>query len=237
MAGDCRGHNDREQRMRQLFTQHTNSSPTGGAGLDADSIIARARRRRLPRQLAVGGASALAVVGLLTVALPAIIGPGGLGGAPMSASTFSESDADQREHDGAPEAAEISNLVCGSPLAASDVDGLEVTLEARPVNGAAGEWRIDADLVMRNTGSTARVIDLHAAVFALKQGGITVGSHEGSFDESLATLAPGDTATYTARFEPLPCSPTDVLRGEFELWITIVVDGENATNAVTISSP
>lgn len=228
--------NTNEQRMRELLTQHAAQSPAG-AELDAESIITRARRRRVPRQLAVGGASALAVVGLLIVGLPVITGPGGPADMPMSASTLSEMDGSQRGNEEAPQEAGTADMVCVSPVAPSTVHGVDVSLNARSVTGPAGEWRIDAEIVLTNTSASTRDVDLEAAIFTLDQNGSTLGSHYGGVDGPPATLAPGETSTYTVSFEPMPCGLAGVLVGEFTLWATIALDHEQAARSVTINSP
>lgn len=229
-----------ESRMRELLGEHATRGLAHTPELDADAIISRARRRRLPGQVAIGGASALAVVGLLTIAVPAITGVGLGGEAPMSASTFSEMDSVQRDHEQAPDAngaIENVDLMCTSPLNTSAISGLEMTLEARSVTGVAGEWRIDADIVLRNTGESSLSVDLEAAIFTLGQDGSTVGAHYGGVEGEPAMLAPGGTSTYTVNFEPMPCGSAGALSGEFELWVTVLIDGETVTSTVPISSP
>ena len=225
-----------EHRMRQLLTaasQDLESSPA----LNAESIIARARRRRRPRQLAVGGASALVLVAAFAIAVPAITDPGNVGGpATMDASTLAEPDIEQRGHELESEAHSCADLGCASPLETMVINGLDVALEARSVTGAGGEWRIDAEIVLANTSATPSTVDLDAAVFTLEQEGATVGAHYGSVDGSPATRAPGESRTYTVNFEPLPCGLSHDLSGEFELWVAIVIDGQTVTSAVTIIS-
>src|SRR5690606_18532079 len=92
---------DREKRMRQILSEQA-TLPTGTAAIDADAVIARARRRRLPRQVALGGVSTLAVVGLLSIAVPLLGGMGlTVGESPMSASTLSSDTTERDSNTGA----------------------------------------------------------------------------------------------------------------------------------------
>lgn len=228
--------NSSEQRMRELLTQHAHQSPKG-AGLDAERIITRARRRRVPRQLAIGSASALAVVGLLTVALPVITGTGNLGDAPMSASSLSEMDTSQRGHDEAPESVS-GDSACFAPLESSVVDGIDVTIDAQSVTGADDAWTIDAEVTIANTRDSPASIDLTSASFVLEQAGTPVGFYGGALDESPVTLAPGETGTYATTFTPLLCEPDQSPTGSLTLRVALVIDGAGeASEPVTIEHP
>ena len=77
----------------------------GGGGLDAAAAISGARRRRRPKVAVVTGATAFAAVGILAIALPAVLQPISFtstsGGAPMSdqvevsqTESFSDESAD-----------------------------------------------------------------------------------------------------------------------------------------------
>lgn len=230
-----------EHRMRRLLGDHAESTPNLAAGLDADTVIARARRRRRPRQFAVGGASALAVVGLLTVALPVVTSGGFFGGdAPMGASTLAESDM-SRDSLEAPEATAMGDLACTSGAQSRAIDGFDVELRARTATGEiddTGQWTIDVEIVVTNTGTAETTVDVDAASFSLDQDGASVGAYVAGRDSDPVTLAPGDSDTYALRITPVPCDPRDTLSGGFELRAAVLLGGELATSEpITVTAP
>lgn len=232
----------REHRMRELLGEHAKNAPSLGESLQADAVIAKARRRRRPRQLAVGGASALAVVGLLTVAIPFVTDGGLFGDGAMQATTLAESDMNQREEDAtgpqAPEATSMGDFVCTGAAESHAVDGYTVTLDAHTVTMNQDGWLISAEIVIENTGEAATIIDVDAVSVILDQDGSTVGAYFGGLEGDPVTLAPGDRSIRSLEITPEPCDPGDTLTGEFQLSVAVLLEGELAVSEpVTVSAP
>lgn len=232
----------REHRMRELLGEHAKSAPSLGEGLQADAVIAKARRRRRPRQLAVGGASALAVVGLLTVAIPFVTDGGIFGDGPMQATTLAESDMNQREEDAtglqAPEATSMGDFACTDASASHAVDGFALTVNAHSIAGTSQGWVISADIAIENTGTTAATIDVDAVSVFLDQDGSTVGAYFGGLENDPVTLEPGERSIRSLEIKPAPCDPGHTLAGEFSLRVAVYLDGELAVSEpVTVTAP
>lgn len=231
-----------ENRMRQLLTEHAHRTPDRADGLNADTVIARARRRRRPRQLAAGGVSALALIGVLTIAIPAITSTGVFDSdASMVATTLGESDMEQRDGVEAPESTGMGDFACTGASPSHAVSGFDVTLQAQSATapGAdAAQWTIAAEIVVVNTGTTAAKLDIDAASFALDQNGKTVGAYFGGPESDAVTLEPGEHTSYALSFIPMSCTPGVTLSGEFELSAAVLIGGELAmTEPVAVATP
>lgn len=243
MPGDHTPEHAAERRMRELLGDHAEHAPNLAEGLEADAVISRARRRRRPRQLAAGGASALAVIGLLTVALPAVTGSDLFGGdGLMEATTLAETDMSQREEGApdreAPEATGPGDFACTGAAESHAIDGYSVTLDAHTVTANPNGWLISAEIVIENTGEAATIIDVDAVSVFLDQDGSTVGAYFGGLEGDPVTLAPGDRSIRTLEFAPAPCDPRVALAGEFDVRVAVYLDGELAVSEpVAVTGP
>lgn len=180
--------------------------------LDASTIIAKSRARRLPRQLAAGAVGVLAVAGIGVLAVPAMIQP------PPSATMSDQaliaeggaSDSEVSELKRVP--AELLNP-CGAPVAeiGPSSTSLELTVEF-PASVPVGTASVDGIVRMTNT-SDARVTGTTAAVPALTvaEAGVTVWHSTGPMILSLVVvdLGPGESLEYPASIELVRCGPED----------------------------
>lgn len=231
----------REQRMRELLTEHASRNLDSSPDLNADTVIARARRRRRPRQLAAGGASALVVVAALTITIPAINGGLVGGDSPMSASSLAEADMAERAPE--PEATTLRSTpvdgaeLCGTaPVEHPQFLGLDVELKAHAAVVDESQLRVDAEVVLANTGSSP-IYGLDAARFTLEQHGLAVAYFD--WDASpTAAPEPGEATSHSVTFIPTPCYPEQELTGDLRLIVTVTLQGESvSSNLVVISSP
>lgn len=231
---------DREKRMRELLSEQATHS-VGRTAIDADTVIARARRRRLPRQLAVGGASALAVVGLLTVAVPLLGGLGmSAGEAPMSASTLSSDGAERDSNTGATESAEDAGTeVCGAAAPGPrQIAGVDVTVSVLKVAHDDG-MRIHAELELANVSDGERSAELESVLFTLSRDGVVIAFYEWPANATPgSTFGRGDTSRFSVEFTPVACDPSAAVSGPTQLSALAVIGGATATSpAVTIPGP
>lgn len=102
----------------------------GGGGLDAAAAISGARRRRRPKVAVVTGATAFAAVGILAIALPAVLQPISMtstsGGAPMSDQvevSQTESSADESGSLVVKRAPAERTALCAAPFPFPFADG------------------------------------------------------------------------------------------------------------------
>jgi hypothetical protein len=191
--------------------------------LDPKRIIARSRARRLPRQLATGAASTLAVVGIVVLGvqvaqLPqqsAIMGTTmeSDGGADAPVEAF---DQTLEEIKRAP--ADRVNL-CEGAMADVAPSAYGLRLDAVfPATALSGTAPVEGAVTLTNTsdrqvvGSTASSPSL-----TLSRDGIVVWHSNGPTDLSavIVDLAPGASIEYRASFTPVVCTVADDLAEGF----------------------
>lgn len=220
------------ERMRELLSEHADRALAGTPELSADDIIRRSRRRRAPRQVAVGGVSALAVAGLLIVAVPAVTNSG-LFGAPSAIESASIMSGEERYDSGAPEAPESDREIlhtvpaaCEEQTAppASSYQGLAVSLTAQAVPITDTEWQIDSVVDLTNSHSTeSRSMGIAGVSIVLAQNGLSVAHgdwHPTEVFPQYETLAPGETVTLPVSVILRWCDGV-VRSGEFELTVGV----------------
>jgi hypothetical protein len=219
---------------RALLSDTAADAPTGV--LDVDAVLRRARRRRLPRRLATGGVSALAIAGIGFAGANALGGVGQVttlssgpsedspagtvegraegGGAesglPAPGGAVSDSGAAGGGISLAP--AEKVNF-CGGPLAevAPAQTGLVATPRF-PATAPVGTEYITGTVTVTNTG-TERVTGYTGAspAMTVSEAGITVWHTNGPqiMMAQLIDLEPGASVDLPASFLPVRCGVED----------------------------
>ncbi len=197
--------------------------------LDTDDVIRKARRRRLPRQLAFGATAALAVAGFAYVGITVIpwsqsplqsaidTMAGSTAGAELS-SPETPPGATGPMADGAPSASSINR--CGRPLVAigATLSGLVLTTDF-PASAASNGLPVEGTVTLTNTGAE-RLTGITAAepTVVLSRDGITVWHTHGAA-RSIAypvDLAPGESKEFSASFTPVLCTQKDEDRPAFQ---------------------
>ena len=194
--------------------------------LDTGRLVRRSRARRLPRQLAAGGAMAVAVLGLGVGAASGIrmLSPtpemstagGGAEATDESVDTFGE-DGPQEESGGESAGGSISLApaykinACGGMLSAAPADGVTgvgVTLDFPDEATVSGPVWGTVE-VTNDTGEPLRGVMSEIAATTLSQGGLVLW-HTPRLDRTLPVeLQPGESTTVEASFEPRVCSAED----------------------------
>lgn len=222
----------------------------GLGSIDTASVIRRAKRRRLPAQIATGAAAVLVLGGVGVAALQTI--PRDVPEAETAALQSEDAgelaygDADTKS---TPESARIyaENLnPCGSPLTPVDAtsSGLELTV-AFP-DADAGVESVEGVATLTNTGASHVVgwTGVSPAI-TLSQGGISVWHSNGAAIQMAikVDLEPGESMEYPAAFAPVQCSSEDesdagfrsdlpaLPSGEYQVSAAIFVDGDLNGNA------
>ena len=191
------------------------SEPPAHRELDVGRIIRRSKRRRLPRQVGVGGVMTLAVAGIAVGGITGLktLFPGAstTSGASQSLDRGSSEAAPARDF-GAEKPAERLTL-CGSPVASapSNSSGLVLTphfpssapANGEPVTGTATLTNTGTTTV---TGSTAAV-----AVITVSQQGMVLWHSNGPtiMLAKMVDLSPGQSMEYSASFTPVRCDAGD----------------------------
>jgi hypothetical protein len=220
--------------------------------LDVDSVLRRARRRRLPRQLAAGGVVTLAIGGLFV--------GGAFAFTPNQPTISAASDA-------APEAPanlyadgdDVSSLASGSATESSLATGDELKRSpADRINlctgalaetipsqtglvvtthfddAAAGSAVVRGTVTLTNTGtSTITGTSGSWVSITLSQDDVVLWHTNGSHDMlgREITLAPGGSIEYDASFEPVTCTVDDDLAEGFPAGLPPVAAGEYQVSA------
>jgi hypothetical protein len=239
------------------------SEPPALSRLDADDVIRRSRRRRLPRRIGVGSLVSLAVVGIGVAGITSAGGfaPGGttsadsssISGSAESAEAFDNGTMDYgstnpEDSAGISRAPADKINLCGGALAevAPSASGLQLTVEF--ADAAVGSTSVMGTATLTNTG-TAPVSGYSGATPAitLSQDGIVTWHSNGPTIMSIVdvALAPGESMTYAASFTPVVCAVEDDLGesfrdtlpaaspGEYQLSAALDVFGDNGTELVT----
>ncbi|MCU1507835.1 MAG: hypothetical protein JWQ12_100 [Glaciihabitans sp.] len=223
--------NDRvpnEPNLRSLFRE---AGDPPGRTLDAQEIIRRSRRRRLPRQVGFGSALTLAVVGV------GAAGFSGLRGAPTGGSAFSAQDSGgtsttesapvtplsgkEPETGGATGGikrapAEKINL-CGGELSrpAPSESGLVVTTHF-PATAPAGTQSIAGTVTFTNMGTrTLHGFTSPSPTVTLSRNGVVMWHSNGPVIDMavIIDLAPGESLRLKSSFTPVVCGVEDDLNG------------------------
>ena len=219
-----------EQRLRELFEQQP--SPRE---IDTRAVIRRSRARRLPKQLAAGTMSALAVVGIVVLGVQTL---------PPQQSTVTlelGAPAEESADSGLKRApAEKLNL-CESMLAelAPSRYGLQLDLafpESAPATGATV-----SGLVRLTNTSASRVIGTTGVfpVITVSQDGIVLWHGNGATDAAavVVDLAAGQSLEYAASFTPVRCAEEDEALESFREGLPALAPGRYELSAVIDFSP
>ena len=208
-----------EQDLRDMFA--AGDGPRNS--IDPDRVIARSRGRRRPLQVAAGAVGALAVVGIVAVAMqiapfsfPATMTSQG---APDSGSTSEQAPLPGDLESTLKRApADRLNLCTGTLTeVAPSFYGLRLDV-AFPAQAPAGADPVDGTVRLTNTSAT-RVTGSTGATPAitLSQDGVVLWHSNGPTIMSLAVvdLEPGASMEYRASFTPVRCEVDDDLGPSF----------------------
>lgn len=208
---------------------------TSSSDIDLASVLRRASRRRRSQQIAIGGATTLAVAGIGVASisgLRAILPQTTSGSASSLATGGSATDGsatDGSARGGALTRAPAEKLnLCGGALSQVAPSQTGLVLTAEFAAAAASSDRISGTVTLTNSG-TGRVLGSSAATPAitLSQDGITLWHSNGPMI-ALATvidLEPGASQTYPASFMPVRCGVEDDERDQFQSGLPRVSPG------------
>lgn len=233
------------ERMRELLSANADRALASAPGLNADDVIRRSRRRRAPRQVALGAVSTLAIAGVLMVAVPAVVGSGIFGaGASLEAATIMSDSYGSGERDYAPEAPYSIAPACEelASAEASSAKGLTVSVMAHAVPSGAAEWRIDSVVHVTNTNTgQSRSSGIAWANLTMTQNGVAV-AHSAWYPAEHPTeheyLGPGETASHSISFVPEWCDGVP-LHGVFEVTVGVALFSNVSivSESIVLTSP
>jgi hypothetical protein len=232
-----------EKDLRDLLQRAADN--TRPRDIDTGAVIRRSRRGHRTKQLVVGGATTLAVVGIGVASIGGIRGmvqrPGVLnlaGGSAASSGARPDGAAGPQLQKRAP--AEKINL-CGGQLAevSPAASGLMLTVKFAISASASGD-SVSGAVTMTNTG-TERVSGTTAAspAMTLSRNGITLWHSNGPMImmAAIVDLEPGASMTYNASFVPVTCSTEDEAAPSFRQDLPHVVAGDYQLSAAIDYSP
>lgn len=219
-----------ESELRDLL-----ASADAPPGLDARLVIARSRRRRLPRQLAAGAVSVLAVAGISVVAIQTSL----TSQPPTTVTMLDQSTAGGA----APESADSTikrapadrlNL-CEAPVAEVAPSALGLQLDvAFPPTAPVGTQAVAGAVRLTNTGTeTVSGTTTGAAAITVSRDGVVLWHSNGPIDAPIRTitLAPGESVELGASFVPVACSAEDDLSEQFRPDLPPLAAGDYALSA------
>jgi len=227
-----------ESEFRDQLRNHATEVPSQ---LDAEFIIRQAKRRRTPRQIAVGSVSALAVVGftVLGVSVAPSLMSASTGAADSAAISSAESQFDApeaelesgtSERDGATPGAERSlTSRCGTstPEFVSNELGLELAVTF-PREITTGSHPVEGTVTLTNTGA----FQVHGVILAeptmtVSRDGLTLWHSAGASPQAAqdVALAAGESQSFPAFFTPVDCSAADDAQLEFPQTLPAITPG------------
>lgn len=206
--------------------------------IDVDAVLRRARARRRPRVLLAGAGGVLAVAG---IAVPATLSSSVLAGGDTSGGQAADAPYLESEQDAAgtgetalrPGAQSLDR--CMSPVTeiAPAASGLLVTVA--PVSASAADRDIPVTVTLTNAGDE-RITGTTGArpSLTLAQDGITLWHTNGPEDLSarVVDLAPGQSMSYPASFDPVRCDTAAEQAGEFPADLPPLAPGTYRLSAV-----
>jgi len=183
---------------------------------DLRTVIARSKRRRLPRQLGMGGAVALAVGGISVVGIQNVAS---FTAAPHIAAEDSSVDSpDSAGRESGPnmamERAPLEKLnLCGGPLAEVGAGTTGLVVTAGFPDAAAGATELAGTVTLRNTGPQTMSATMNTApVVTITRDGVVVWHSTGLSNEmTRLELAPGGSIGVASSLTPAECARDDEL--------------------------
>jgi len=207
-----------DSELRDRFREGT--QPRGE--IDLDAVLRRARARRRPKVLLAGAGSVLAIA---AIAVPAALSTsfgGGAGGSAIVAGDAYAPESATGAADGAAVGgagqtmlektpAELLNR-CMAPVADPGPTASGLLITVAPVSAAASERGIPLTVTLTNAGSeriTGTTGSRPSVTFA--RDGIVLWHTNGPQDmmARIVDLAPGQSMSYPAEFEPVVCTTED----------------------------
>ncbi len=217
-----------ESELKRLFDSDASAPP----GIDLSLVIRRSRRRHVAAQVAVGGATTLAVVG---IGVASVAGLRSLGSpSPSTGSAAAPSTASDSPGMSQSRAAAGKINLCGGPLATVAPNPSGLVLTAHFPAGSASAPSVSGTVTLTNTG-TERIVGSTAATPAitLSRDGVTLWHSNGpaAAMAAIVDLLPGASMTYPASFTPVICGAEDDLGDSFRSDLPHVVPGEYQVSA------
>lgn len=191
--------------------------PEGRAAIDVDAVLRRARARRRPRAIAASAVGALALVGVLTPIVvvsqqaakqETLMTAEDAGGA-AGAQSDDVPNGDDSAFAPAPSAGTLSS--CGGPVVDLPSE-TGLVLEVTPLTATVGSDSIPIEVTLRNDGSQPAVgVTASTPVITFSRDGVVLWHTNGAQDAigMPVDLAPGESMTYLATFEPVVCAVGD----------------------------
>lgn len=233
--------------------------PAPSSSIDVASVIRRSKRRRLPRQIGIGGAAALAAVGITVAGVSSLRPPQAI---TMVASDTGETPARESAEDGAASPSGDGSGIalapadklhpCGGTIAevAPNEAGLVLTPGFAAIASATGQ-PVSGTVTLSNTGAS-RVTGTTAATPAmtLSRDGVVLWHSSGPMImlAVLVDLSPGQSMEYTASFTPVLCTNEEQLDGDpaalpalppgsYDLTAAIMVTPEDGSAPQLVTGP
>ncbi len=184
--------------------------------LDPKRIVRSSRARRIPQQIAAGGAGVLAVAGITVLGIQVIPFGQLSGGSPTVAEQSQEAD-DSTEFSQGGDAvkrlpADRINL-CGAIVSEPFPSFAPLQLDViAPASAPAGGDPVAATVRMTNIGiEPVTGTSPSAPAVTLSQDGVTLWHSNGPVDASavVVDLDPGESMDFAASFIPVRCAPED----------------------------
>ncbi|MHC5796892.1 hypothetical protein ACVXZ4_12105 [Lacisediminihabitans sp. FW035] len=226
-----------ESDLKRMFGE---AGPALGT-VDLSRVLRRSSRRRVAQQVAVGGATTLAVAGIGVAGFTGIRGLGPsftTGAASTAAAPETKGDTSSSgglATDGGQKRAPAEKInLCGGTLAdvAPNPDGL-VLSTSFPTADASAE-RVSGTVTLTNTGSE-HIVGTTAATPAitLSKDGTVLWHSNGAMIAmaALVDLAPGASLTYQASFQPVTCAIEDDTADSFRDDLPHVAAGDYQVSA------
>jgi hypothetical protein len=210
-----------ESDLKRLFAE---TGPNLGS-VDLDRVLRRSSRRRVVQQVAVGGATTLAVAGIGVASVVGIRGIGSQTGSGSSSVAGSAgSPAKDSRGESATEAPSIQRApadklnLCGGTLADVSPNASGLVLTAHFAAADASADRVDGTVTLTNSGPD-RITGSSPATPAitLSRDSKVLWHSNGPMIALAAVvdLAPGASMTYNASFVPVRCATEDETAGSF----------------------
>ena len=234
-----------ESELRSMLQRE--AAGAGTPDLDTGGLVRRTKARRLPRQLAAGGALTLAVLGLgvgTSSGIRLLNPPAEMSSAGGGAEAPDEEAGTMSEEEPVPESAGESGgdaagggiqlapaykiNACGGMLGTVAEDGLtgvSVAVEF-PDEAATGDTVRGTVEITNDTGEPLRGVMSDVAATTLSQDGLVLW-HTPRMERTLPVdLDPGESTTLQASFEPRVCEAEDDGREDFRPGLPAVDPGQ-----------